>query len=66
MANEPAVQGPKGPKGRASAKHKRSGKYSRQRVRTEANKLAACTRHVAQHPRDEFGRVQLLARQRGI
>lgn len=37
-------------------------KYSHQRVRTTANKLKACRRHVKDHPNDSFGAAQLKKR----
>lgn len=47
------TRAPKGShKGRQQGHHRAVGKYTRQRMRTEANKLRAWKRHKANHPKD--------------
>ncbi len=44
--------GKKSHKGRQAAHHKFTGKYARQRLRTERNKELARKRHRENHPND--------------
>ena len=44
--------GKKSHKGRQQVHHKFTGKYDRQRIRTEHNKAAARKRHLDDHPHD--------------
>jgi len=47
-------------KGRQSAHHKFTGKYSKQRIRTERNKVLARAKHLANHP-DDLQALRTLA-----
>lgn len=50
MAKKNRIRGSK--KGRQSGHNKLTGKYTRQRIRTQANKKRKLQKHIKQHPND--------------
>jgi len=46
-------------KGRQRAHNHATGKYVRQRTRTEVNKLRSRKRHLANHPNDKQAKIAL-------
>lgn len=49
----------KSKKGRRSSHHKATGKYSRQRMRTEARRARRWQRHLEMHPNDLLGKENI-------